>query len=431
MTYFNLHSYCYFVKGYKNSALYDTFTSRLFWIKNEYENNIIDLSRQGNSAEQIAEQINKPLKEVTKYIDLLQKLDLGRCHNTAMVSQKFRPIATKGMEFNTAAHSPLLEAVLEVSGKCSLDCNFCGFEKHYISSKCFCGKWSGTNKKISYDVESVIKQLSLYQTIGITLKGGDPFENLEDVETIINNAYKYNIPVNIESPSTSITHTDWEMMYKRHINLTHILFAVNEIEVEHILNSTNKFIVESLERSRIIGPLKLIIKVLLSPETYYYENEIKNYFISKGIQFVFIEKCLLNDASQYTQEQRAQIKNYIFGNTHAKFAVGIDTFLRLNKGHQCWQDRISITMDGLVLPCISFRDKVLGDVKKTLLMDILRENWSNEFEYSVNKNNKPCTNCEFKYGCISCSLMNNKLLGSINSKSWNCCYDPQTGEWNN
>ena len=95
---------------------------------------------------------------------------------------------------------------------------------------------------------------------------------------------------------------------------------------------------------------------------------------------------------------------------------------RLISGHNCFRDRIYVSANMDVYPCVMERRlkhcTICAD-QEIKLDDAIR---------GLNKDNiTTCAQCEYRYACFDCRP--NSLSGSLLEKPWYCTYDPLTRTW--
>lgn len=91
-------------------------------------------------------------------------------------------------------------------------------------------------------------------------------------------------------------------------------------------------------------------------------------------------------------------------------------------GHNCFRNRLYISADMSVYPCVMERRLkhcTISECGKIKIDDSIRH-------FNKDKIDK-CCHCEYRYACFDCRP--NSLSGSLYEKPWYCTYDPETGEW--
>lgn len=91
-------------------------------------------------------------------------------------------------------------------------------------------------------------------------------------------------------------------------------------------------------------------------------------------------------------------------------------------GHNCFQDKVYISADMIVFPCVMERRVNYGVIDESLEI---------RFNDKIRKFNKDmvdeCAECEFRYACFDCRP--DSLSGDFKEKPWYCTYMPKLGKW--
>jgi len=113
--------------------------------------------------------------------------------------------------------------------------------------------------------------------------------------------------------------------------------------------------------------------------------------------------------------------------TEPDFHTSHSSFSKARTKNTCWANKIAITPNGEVLPCIFARNVNLGSVEKNSLSQILAGQTSQQMWHLTRDNINTCQACEYRYACKDCR----PLATSLFVKEKNCTYDPILGVWNN
>jgi len=95
---------------------------------------------------------------------------------------------------------------------------------------------------------------------------------------------------------------------------------------------------------------------------------------------------------------------------------------RLVSGHNCFKDRIYISADLKIYPCVMER-RILHGVISSNQPIILNDNIRNLTKDNINE----CFCCEYRFACFDCRP--NSLCNDIKEKPWYCTYQPLKGTW--
>jgi len=330
--------------------------------------------------------------------------------------------------------SRLLRSVtLEISSRCTLRCLLCGFRSGWATSLCSCGIWDSQGSGIEYEITDLLADLSAYGCNFINVKGGDPFIESEVLHFLVTEAVRSGIEVMIHSPGVALKDGDWELIRTTKLSISVPVFGYNEKIHDSISGVPGSFrrLRDTMSKWKNQNLGRLAARVILTHQSFQQEGAIRKWLNEEGIENVEVSVFIPFDECISMNHMASKFILNHFKRSPKDFAVSRETFFRIAKGHQCWQDELAITRKGEIIPCIAARRLLIGNVKTETLLSVLRRKAHISFRDSGRDSFVPCSGCEFRYGCHSCSLMTERIFGVWKSRAWNCTYDPTTGEWGN
>jgi len=113
--------------------------------------------------------------------------------------------------------------------------------------------------------------------------------------------------------------------------------------------------------------------------------------------------------------------------TEPDFHTSPSAFAKARAKNTCWANKVAITPNGDVLPCIFARDVKLGSVVENSLPKVLAGNTSQQMWYLSRDNIDTCQVCEYRYACKDCR----PLASGLFVKELSCTYNPKLGVWTN
>ncbi len=115
-------------------------------------------------------------------------------------------------------------------------------------------------------------------------------------------------------------------------------------------------------------------------------------------------------------------------NVDGDFAEVDEFFYSFNKKYNsCWGQKVAITKDGKIRPCI-YSTIELGDIAKDSVSEVIQK-MSEEY-WILNKDKvEKCKDCELRYACFDCREIAYRAGGELNAPFPNCKYDPYKGGW--
>jgi len=427
MTYFQLYPHCYLVYGSSHNAIFDIFQERVFWLNDPIFEEVVKLLEGGKSLEEICQDICEDFTKIQAFVTLLQSLDYGAYQPRPCYPEKFRPAILTGQEETFTLHRPLSCAVIELTSICSLQCSFCGFCNGWATKLCACGKWDFDRENVFYDYPRLVSELATYGCKQLHIQGGDPFLEKETLHSLINAAIDKKLKVSVLSPGVGLTKNDIRLIGDTGLELVVPIFGADAETHDSTTGISGSFeeVTDLIRRKSI----NLTVKLMLTNDTIHQRDSIMEYLTGYGLQQIAVDVFVSFDNSVNLNKPEVDAILKLFKRAPRDFSSSIESFFRLSKGNECWQDKIAITRSGDVLPCIASRQHVIGNVNLESLLNILRS----KSRFAIRDGGKdsfaPCSGCEFRYGCSTCSLATEKIFGSWRNKSWNCTYNPLSGEW--
>lgn len=431
MIYFQLYPHCCLVAGSVHDAIFDIFQERVFWLKESPYREAVRALEQGNSLKGFSQDTGNDLSRIRTFVNLLVAMDYGTYQDSPSYSEKFRPIILSGQEEAFTLHRPLTRGVVEISSRCSLKCSICGFKNGWATSLCACGVWASQCESMTVDISRLVLELSAYGCGQLHIQGGDPFLERQTLQKLVTEAKERNLNVSVQSPLVNLMDEDWEFIKKTGLELVVPVFGADGKTHDAVAGVLGAFkrLNDVLQRSSKMGADSLSAKVILTKDTILQEENIKKWLLEKGIQKIRVDVFVSFDDAFTRDLVIKEVFVNLFKRAPSNFRVPSETFLRLAKGHECWQDELAFTHSGEVLPCIAARHHIIGKIARGSLLDLLRT--KQHFPYrNCGKDFVPaCKGCEFRYGCSSCSLSTERILGTLQQRSWDCTYNPVAGEW--
>ncbi len=436
MTFFHLHTHCHLVKGKVHSAIFDIFQERVFWLREEPYSTLIDALDKGCSLEQFCNDHGLGPDRMRGFLDFLRELDYGGYSERPVFSEKFRPGTLPGQEEKFTLHRPLSRLVMEISSRCPLNCSVCGLNKGLTTAHCACGVWSPENETGAQDgfLEScldLLNETKKHGINGVLIQGGDPFMEREILYPLGERAKQLDISLSVHSAGYSITEDDLAFIEDNGVTLIVPVFGASKETYEAVTNTPGSFkaLTDILQAQKAGRRLNVVAIVVLTNENINEHESIVPWLQEHSVQSIFVEYYLRFDPEDGENSAAHPGFQGLFKNSPENYTVSSETFLRLASGQLCWQDQLAITRDRQVIPCIAARTMKIGSLKEQTLPEILKSQARRTFRDAGTDKLASCQDCELRYGCSSCMLTTEALTRSFHKRSWNCTYDPLTGEW--
>lgn len=390
-----------YVKGASQGAIYNFNSGHVFSINGE-ACHIID--RLIN---------NEPLKnDEIKYLKLLENKGLlDHQYNIA----EYLP---EEKEFKN-----LKLAWLEITQACNMKCLHCYEGNIHIQSKAILSleKW--------FDIIDQLKELKTERVVVI---GGEPTINPNVIE-ILKYLSNKGIPTTLFTNAYFDNEDLRKVIIENNIKLKISLYGHNSQihdsittisgSFDKLLKNINFFLEKNVDIS---------IAVTLMKENEKFAKEIEEFILSLKIsQYKFDVIRQVYCGTQYEHNPTdANILNYC-KRTQPSFKTSKEKFDKNLTKNSCWYQKLVITEEGKILPCVFERNMILGNVNTNDLLDIINgQQIQNLWNLDYSKI-EVCKDCEYRFACNDCRPLAFSKSGNLYEKNIRCTYNPYKGEWNN
>lgn len=113
---------------------------------------------------------------------------------------------------------------------------------------------------------------------------------------------------------------------------------------------------------------------------------------------------------------------------NGEFTRITDSAYKFNKKYNsCWGEKVAITGDGKVRPCI-YSSISVGDIYKDDADEILEK--MVKYWFITKDMVEKCKDCELRHVCFDCREISRRKGGNLFSAPPACNYDPYKGTWN-
>ena len=384
----------YLVEGKAKSCIYDLKGNRLYSINKRLSNKI----KLINDGKLFYEDIDNELKNVIN--TFIEK-------NLIELSNNYRK---NNIEELKSEYNGCRFAWIEITNKCNLKCIHC-----YNESSVFCENVMTLDKFIK-----VIDLLVGMNVPKIQIIGGEPFFD----EKLLKKMLDYTIGkfeyIEIFTNGTLISEPWFKYLSENNINIALSVYSYDDTmhnkvtRVKGSLSKTNNTI-EKLKKydikHRVCNVIMKEIEIGEKCHDLYTLSDKKDIVrISGRASF-----DLLNDEI---------INNKLITKKTFEKPITKSFCKRLISGHNCFFNKIYISSNLEVFPCVMERR-----MKHCSINDENKINLDDKIKYLTKDNIYECSKCEYRYACFDCRP--NSLTNNIYQKPWYCTYNPELGEWEN
>lgn len=391
MTYI-LYPNVYLVKGKKCGCLYDFNQSKLYSL-NQALTDLLDKINHGHFEAADATQENKDMLTQLIGLHLIRKADTAICND-------IKELAVKDFHCKFAW--------IEITNKCNLRCIHCYNESCVQADKIMSLE----------DYKLVLDSLINLGVRKIQIIGGEPFFNQDNLRKMLDYTIGKVDFIEIFTNGTLIRESWFEFLQKNHIHV-----ALSVYSYDHEMHDKVTQCNGAWERTnRTINCLKAyhipyrVCNVLLkgielgenhgNPYTLHINRDVVR--MSGRANFGLLSDELI--------EKRLITKDSFRKPITKAFCS------KIVSGHNCFSDRLYISADLKIYPCVMERRFDHGSVTKErgIVLNDKILHFNKDFV-------EGCRDCEYRYCCFDCRP--NSLSDDIYAKPWYCTYNPEKGEW--
>ena len=379
----------YFVRGGKNSALYDLKHNKIYQLNNE-ATIFLDTLLTGSDNEYSLEEVEFTNKLIeldllkNKYVKLHNIYDLKNDNNIDFVW-------------------------IEITTGCNLKCIHC-----YEESDC--------QKKEIMDIDifrHIIDELVSQNVKKIQLIGGEPFILGEKIFEYLNYCVGKFEYIEIFTNGTMVKE-EW-LSYIKNNNIRLALSVYSYEENSHCYVTRNKYsweLTNNLIKKLSELEIKYRVRNVLMKNVNIGKQNTDLYRLSRKRDIVRLTgRAKLN---LLTDEL---IRKKLI--TPKKLTKKIDKNLisRCVSGHNCFSRRLYFSCKADVFPCVMERRFKHGNIKGRKLKDVINSDIQNMTKEHIDG----CMICEFRFCCFDCRPDSNG--NGKYDKPWYCTYNPIDGKW--
>ena len=413
---FTLEKHCFLVKGARRAAIYDLVNGNVYSV-NENAVELLQKCENGNCLKGVTKKTDLSINEILKYLRQLQKLKLGR-----FVTKKEK---TAKKILPKLRNHQLSFIWLEIAEKCNLRCLHCYNESdENIATK---------DKLTLEDWVRVLKEARKLGCESCQFIGGEPFLYQDNLFYLISFAkrigYKF---IEIFTNATLLNEEILKRLVRLKVNLAISLYADNpgiHDRITQIKGSFEKTAKAIKNAKKLNIPLR--VAVIIMKQNQNSAKETLN-FLRKELHIKNIGYDIVRPSGRGCNQDlipRRDIRQLGLRKM-AKFPKFTkDDFLKRHYGHNCFVDRVCVSANGNVIPCIMKRDAILGSLKKKSLRQILRSKEGQKFVRLSKDRIEVCKDCEYRYVCFDCRVKIDNPVKNLYAKSSDCFYNPYTGIW--
>lgn len=392
MQFFKLRDNVYIVEGACSHAIYDFNNHKLYSINN-FTNSLIRKIISSNIDKNFLSDEDKAC------LDFLLKNSIVEPTPTIYEEKKI-----EGQYSNNS----LKFAWIEVTNLCNLRCIHCYSDKNTPT----------LGSMTLGDFSSVIYELKTAGVERIQIIGGEPLLLNKTLKKMFAMALPVFDQVSVYTNATLINREWANFFSKNRIKVNTTVYSYSAEEHDRVTQNpgshelVNKGI-QSLKNARV----EYLVSCVKMKGIKIGCKNIDLYDLSDRYDVVRIcGRAKLNLLNYELLKKKIITKKYF------SRPLRNDLSSLLVSGHNCFSEKIYISHNLKVYPCVMERGFNYGSLKNHSLNDVICN------ADKITKNSiKVCRDCEYRYACLDCRP--DRITKDIYAKPWYCTYDPYNAYW--
>lgn len=390
--YYALNSNVYLVKGHSRGCIYDFNSSKLYSV-NKALSDEIDLVNRGEVSHG---SVTDELNEVFEKFIQMGILTLSERSVSHQIDEIKSP--DTGCKF----------AWIEITNKCNLKCRHC-----YNESDAQCD-----NVMSLHHYKVVIDSLLSLGIRKVQLIGGEPFFDKQILKEMLDYAIGKFELIEIFTNGTLIDSAWLDYIAENDIHIALSVYSYKKDMHDRVTGQTGSWekTTSTIDAMKRHGIAYRVCNVLMkgidlgnkTTDIYELSNEKDIVRMSGRASFSLLSDDLI---------RKRLITKKTFQTPIRKSFVS-----RLVSGHNCFKDKLYISSNMEVFPCV---------MERRLKHCVISEDGGIALDNSIRSFNKDrineCCQCEYRYACFDCRP--NSLSSDLWEKPWYCTYKPLLGEW--
>lgn len=424
-THFTFHAHVRLSRGDNGLALHDLFGPRLLWVREAALASAVSLVSIGRPVAQAAAEADVERDELERHLRSFEALGLGVFRGSRVGVEPFRPVILRSQSEQQGVVRRGGRATIEISDRCVYDCRWCSSRTTATAEACACGVWPREGDALSIErLVAAIEELHEAGSAKLEIRGGEPFLEPDRLSALVETAARFGMGLEIHTTG-QLLDEEWAQRLaaaSAEVVLLAIAEQPEEFDIEARCPGSHEAFVGAVDRLAAAG-IPFAVKVPVDVTDLPTGKRAVGWARRIGAESVLI----LYHAAGSAQPD-AVLRDALALRSPQAFVADVESFHVNGESQFCLADSHTIAFDGRVLPCIGWRHE-LADLREVDMDVFLREERASEIQQMSRDRVSACGGCEFRFGCRACLVRTLDRAGKIDSRHWNCAYDPSAGAW--
>lgn len=415
--FFYLNSEILHLQGQNASFIYNLETGKKEKL-NSLQTQLLNQLQLGTSINQLKQIYTKDIEELIQFLLLNE---LGQLYDKQVYVPRIRTHETKFLKSNILKPFQLNRAVIELTGECNMNCQFCTPE-NVIYRSCGCKKWVCENENLALkDWEDTVQNIIKLGVKQVIFSGGEPFLRWDILKHLIEQLSRHQIRCTVITNGTLIDNLIGSFLKNHQVDLVLQVFEYTSEGYLHITGQEESFraLCESFE---IIEKYNIqhTISVVISSLNQDHLDDIKKFFVTKKMSIMY-----LYPTNKYFPDKMLP---QIFNPADREIPVNIRNYQLLENYHNCLYGQIFISADGTLYPCMMMRHEKdnLGNILKEPLYKVFNEQRHIKYWTTPKQEIQGCDKCARNLFCFDCRALDSYASGTY--KGMKYCSEINQGQ---
>ncbi len=396
-----------FVAGALNSALYDLAKRKIFWLDAEASQAIMSFISDADFAE-----VARSSSATEAVLAVLSSL--GYSLTDTFAAREYPSAPPDALTIQTAW--------LELGRSCNHRC-----------AHCYSDSGSQQPREAPVDFDMMRRAIVELETVGVrtlSIVGGEPLIYASDLLKLLEFARSRSIQsLSVHTNGTLLTEPLAASLARLDVTVAVSVYGHDANVHEAVTGVPGSFAKTLLGLDRLLdAQCSTSINLIVTSSNEHVLEAVCDFFNTRypsaafGYDYVRPVGRALSDYRALSFRRLNRYQQH-----HSGFS-GVDdaTFVRRHFFNACLGDKLMITSDGSVHPCIMTRSPT-GSLTTQSLSSVIRGDAFRQFREAPLRTLEVCGNCEFRYACSDCRPIAIGLTGNARAKPPECAYDPFSG----
>jgi radical SAM protein with 4Fe4S-binding SPASM domain len=415
--FFYLNSEVLHLEGQNASFVYNLATGEKMQL-DSWQSKVLNQLQSGASIGQLGRLYSE---DIEGFVQQLISNELGQLYNEQVYVPKIKTHDDKLLKSDILRPFQLNRAVIELTGECNLNCQFCTPE-NIIYRSCGCKKWPTVHEMLSLkDWEDVVQNIIKLKVKQVIFSGGEPFLRWDVLKRLIDLLFSHQVKCTIITNGTLIDDESGKFLKNHQVDL---ILQVFEHSSEGYFRVTRQagsfnFLCNSLGIIEKYG-IQHYISIVISSLNQDHLKDIQALFANKQTSLMYVYP-----ANEYYPDK---MLSQILSPVNREIPINIQNYQLHENYHNCLHGQIFISADGSLYPCMMMRhnEDSLGNIRKEPLFKVFNEQRHKKYWTTPKKNMQGCDKCARNLFCFDCRALDYYATGTYEGMMY--CSEIEQGQ---